>query len=116
MFKYWDMYEVNIEGEKVDVFIEIWNKDEIFLMVEFIVKYFEKVIVEIDIEVIKYIVERVCNKIYVCNYIFVLEGDFKFVFNFFVCYVVKVLENCLVYLKNYFGIVNVINFVKWFWY
>lgn len=116
IFKYWEIYEVNIEGEKVDVFIEIWNKDEIVFIVEFIVKYFDKIIVEVDIEVIKYIVECVCNKIYVCNYIFVFEGAFKFVFNFFVCYVVRVFEDCLVYLKNYFGIVNVINFVKGFCY
>ena len=87
-FKYRETYEVNIEGEKADVSIETWNKDEIGLTVEFIAKHPDKTTAEADIEAIKYIAERVRNKIYVRNYISVPEGAPKPASNLSARYVV----------------------------
>lgn len=115
-FKYRETYEVNIEGEKADVSIETWNKDEIALTVEFIAKHPDKTTAEADIEAIKYIAERLRNKIYVRNYISVPEGAPKPASNLSARYVVRVPEDCPVYLKNYFGTANVINLAKGFRY
>jgi hypothetical protein len=115
-FQYQDSYEVNIEGEKADVSIETWGKSEIALSVEFISKHPDKATAEADIEQMKYIAERVRNKIYIRNYISVPEGEPKPASNLSARYVVKVPESCPVYLKNYFGTANVINLAKRFRY
>ncbi|MEQ8704586.1 MAG: hypothetical protein RIC19_11745 [Phaeodactylibacter sp.] len=115
-FKYRDGYEVNIEGEKADVSIETWGREEISLTVEFVAKHPDKGTAETDIEKIKYIAERVRNKIYIRNYISVAEGEPEPASNLSARYVVKVPESCPVYLKNYFGTANVINLAKRFRY
>ncbi|MBV6653752.1 MAG: hypothetical protein KI786_08355 [Mameliella sp.] len=115
-FQYRDSYEVNIEGEKADVSIETWSKNEIYLSVEFTAKHPDKATAEADIEKIKYIAERVRNKIYIRNYISVAEGEPQPNANLSARYIVKVPEECPVYLKNYFGTANVINLAKRFRY
>lgn len=115
-FKYQESYEVNIEGEKADVSIETWHKDEIALTIEFVAKHPDRATAEADIEAIKYIAERVRNKIYIRNYIAVPAGEPKPASNLSARYVVKVPESCPVYLKNYFGTANVINLAKRFRY
>lgn len=115
-FPYQEGYEVNIEGEKADVSIETWSRPEIALSVAFVAKHPDKATAEADIEKIKYIAERVRNKIYVRNYISVPEGDPEPASNLSARYVVKVPESCPVYLKNYFGTANVINLARRFRY
>jgi hypothetical protein len=108
-FAYNKNYEVNIEGEKADVVIETWNKPEISITLELTARHPEKEVAEKDIEKIKYLAERVRNKIYIRNYISVKEGEAKPESNLQARYVILVPEECPVYLKNYFGVANVSN-------
>lgn len=113
-FKYREGYEVNIEGEKADVSIETWAKPEIALTVEFTARHPEKAVAEADVEKIKYLAERVRNKIYIRNYISIQKGEAKPQSNLSARYVIRVPADCPVYLKNYFGTANVINLAKRF--
>lgn len=68
-----------------------------------------------DIENLKYLVKWVKNKVYLCNYVFLEEGIFKLLVVLIVCYFIILLEECLVYLKNYFGEVNISNLINSLW-
>ncbi len=113
-FEYREGYEVNIEGEKADVSIETWANPEIALTVEFSARHPKKAVAEADVEKIKYLAERVRNKIYIRNYISIQKGEAKPQSNLSARYVIRVPEDCPVYLKNYFGTANVINLAKRF--
>lgn len=105
-FNYSEGYEVNIEGEKAEVFIETWDQKSIQIELELIAKHTDKAQAEQGLEAMKYMAQRVKNKIYVRNYIKEEEANDALLS---ARYLVKVPENCPVYLKNYFGQANVSN-------
>lgn len=113
-FTYQDGYEVNIEGEKADVFIDTWDKKEISIKLELSARHPDKAIAEADLEKIKYIAKRVKNKIYLRNYISEGEGIEAPTSNLDAQYTIYVPEECPVYLKNYFGVSNVSNLTNQF--
>jgi len=108
-FTYQEGYEVNIEGEKADVAIETWDRPEISIVLELMARHPDKATAEKDVEKIKYLAERVKNKIYLRNYISTKEGEAKPESNLQARYVITVPEDCPVYLKNYFGVAKVSN-------
>jgi hypothetical protein len=106
-FNYRDGYEVNIEGEKAEVQVETWEKNEIGIQLDLISKHPDKKIAERDLAAIKYLAERIKNKIYVRNYISTEEGAPKPEAHLSAKYIIKLPKDCPVYLKNYFGIAKV---------
>lgn len=113
-FSYQPGYELNVEGEKAEVAIETWDRPEISILIEFTAKHPEKAVATVDVEKIRYLAERVRNKIYVRNYVSTKEGEAPPKSNLQARYTIKVPESCPVYLKNYFGTANVINLAKSF--
>lgn len=108
-FSYKPGYEVNIEGEKAKVTIETWNKKEIAVRMELISRHPDQAVAEADLEKMKFLAERVRNKVYLRNYIASAEGEAKPRSNLEARYTITLPADCPVYLKNYFGISNVSN-------
>ncbi|MCB0593563.1 MAG: hypothetical protein H6557_32090 [Lewinellaceae bacterium] len=113
-FAYQPGYEVNIEGEKAEVVVETWDKPQIAVRLELVARHPDKATAEADLEKIRYLAERVKNKIYLRNYIALKEGEAKPKSNLQAHYVVTVPEDCPVYLKNYFGMATVSNLTRSF--
>lgn len=108
-FPYRTGYEVNVEGEKAEVIVESWDKDEIKILLELTAQHPDKAVAEKDLEGIKYIADRVKNKIYLRNYLSKKEGAPEPQSVLSAKYTIYVPEKCPVYLKNYFGTINVSN-------
>jgi len=108
-FTYREGYEVNVEGEKAEVIVESWNRAEIRITLELSARHPDKTIAERDLAAIKYLAEKVKNKIYVRNYLSEGEGQPKAEAALAARYLIYVPEECPVYLKNYFGTINVSN-------
>lgn len=113
-FAYKAGYEVNIEGEKAEVVIESWEKAEISILVELIAKHPEQAVAEAELEKMKFLAERVRNKIYLRNYIANPEGEAKPQSRLEARYLIRLPADCPVYLKNYFGATTVSNLSKRF--
>lgn len=108
-FTYRNGYEVNVEGEKAEVIVESWDKDEIKVQLELTAQHPDKAIAEKDLEDIKYLADKVKNKIYLRNYLSKKEGEPEPQSVLSAKYIIYVPEKCPVYLKNYFGTINVSN-------
>jgi len=106
-FRYQDGYEVNVEGQKAEIFVETWSKDEIGVRLEISAKHPDLVIAEADLETVNFVADRVKNKIYLRNYRF--GGDAKTASILTVTYYITLPEDCPVYVKNYFGTANISN-------
>lgn len=109
VFAYRPGYEVNIEGEKAEVTIETWDKKEIAVRMELIARHPDQAVAEADLEKMKFLAERVRNKVYLRNYIATAEGEAKPRSNLEARYTITLPADCPVYLKNYFGVSNVSN-------
>lgn len=108
-FAYKPGYEVNIEGEKADVSIQTWDKNEIRIELELIAKHKEQAVALKDIESLKYLAQRVKNKVYLRNYVSTEEGAPKPSAALSARYLITLPEECPVYLKNHFGEANISN-------
>lgn len=108
-FPYKEGYELNIEGEKAEVSIETWAENSINIQLELVAKHPDKALAEAALEQMVYDAKREKNKIYVRNYIKDKDGQAEPVAKLNARYVIKVPEQCQVYLKNYFGIASIRN-------
>lgn len=108
-FDYQKGDEINIEGEKAEVSIESWKKQQIFIKIELIAKHEEKAVAEKDLPRITYEARRVKNKIYLRNYIQEVEGQPRVQSKLAVKYTIFLPETCPVYLKNHFGTASISN-------
>ncbi len=108
-FSYKPGYEVNIEGEKADVSIQTWDKNEIKVELELIAKHKDQSVALKDIENLKYLAKRVKNKVYLRNYVSSEEGTPKPLAALTARYLITLPEECPVYLKNHFGEANISN-------
>lgn len=108
-FPYRNGYEVNVEGEKAEVIVESWDKDEIKVQLELTAQHPDKAVAEKELESIKYLADKVKNKIYLRNYLAKKEGEPEPQSQLSAKYTIYVPEKCPVYLKNYFGTINVSN-------
>lgn len=108
-FTYKAGYEVNIEGEKADVSIQTWDKNEIKVELELIAKHKDQSVAIKDIEALKYLAQRVKNKIYLRNYVSTEEDAPKPAAALSARYLITLPEDCPVYLKNHFGEANISN-------
>ena len=108
-FKYKEGIEVNIEGEKAEVNIESWDQASIQVVLEITAKHPDLKVAERDIERVRYLTERVKNKIYLRNYTSSEEGEIDPESSLGAKYTIRLPEDCPVYLKNYFGLANISN-------
>jgi hypothetical protein len=106
-FNYQDGYEVNVEGQKAEIFVETWDKNEIGLRLEISAKHPEKEVAEKDLETVNFVAQRVKNKVYLRNYRF--GGEVQTPSIITVTYYITLPEDCPVYVKNYFGTANISN-------
>jgi hypothetical protein len=104
--------EVNIEGEKAEIFVETWNRNEVKVLTEIIAKHPDKKTAEKDLESMIYTSEQHGNKIYFRNYIKEGKNGKKPASDLKAIYTITLPADCPVYLKNNFGIANVSNLSK----
>lgn len=95
--------EVNINGEKADVFLETWDREEIGIEIELVAKHPDKKVAEEDLESLKYLVDKIGRRIYIRNYIALPKGGDKPRSTLKAKYVIHLPANCPVNLTNYFG-------------
>ena len=102
-------YELNLEGEKAEVDVESWEKNEIKIILELIVKHTDKSIAEKDLQLVQHQVEKVKDNIYLRNYISTGTGAPLPQSLISAKYIVKVPATCPVYVKNNYGLASLRN-------
>ena len=105
-FFYAQGYDVSIEGEKAEMDIQTWDKNEVFVQIELVSKHPEiKVAVE-DMEKIKVMLNPEGKHIVIRN--FVAEADKETVKSSIRAkYTINLPADCPVVLANYFGHANI---------
>ncbi|HMR43754.1 MAG TPA: DUF4097 family beta strand repeat-containing protein [Saprospiraceae bacterium] len=99
-FSYQPGLEVHIEGEKAEITVETWKKNEIKVTLELISKHPQKKTAESDLEFINYIMEKNGARVLLRNFI---NAGSKPKSELKAKYLVVVPENCPVEMTNYFG-------------
>lgn len=105
-YSYREGYEVNIEGDRAEVYIKPNLENKILINIEIIAKHPEQEVAQVDVEKMATIVKRLKNKIYVRNYLDAAdspESQLK------VIYQITVPADCPVYVKNAYGVAEVDN-------
>jgi hypothetical protein len=102
-------YEVNIEGERAEILVDTWDKQEVKVEIEITAKHPDRAIAERDIEAVKFSIDQHGQQIYFRNYISPDEGQPQPESQLKTIYTVYLPAECPVYLKNYFGEANVSN-------
>jgi len=102
-------YEVNIEGDKAEILVETWEKNEVKVLIELISKHPDKSIAERDLKAMKYAADQHGDNLYFRNYISVPEGSKQPESDLKAIYTITLPADCPVYLKNHFGLTNVSN-------
>ena len=105
-FPYATGFEVNLEGDNAEVFVESWDRAEIQVHIELVAKHPEKAVAEKELERITYQAERFKRRIYIRNYV-KSESALPVKAILKANYYLKVPADCPVYLKNAFGSTNV---------
>lgn len=108
-FSYKNGTEVNIEGQRAEVYVETWDRSEILVQLELSALHSDKQIAASDLEKMNYQTEKVQSKVYLRNYLSTKEGESKPSSKLKALYVVKVPAECPVYVKNSFGLANISN-------
>ncbi len=108
-FAYKDTYEVNIDGDRAEVFIETWNQPIIRIQIDLVAKHESKETAQQDLEYLQYITQRVKNKIYLRNFISVPDGEKAPQSRLKAVYLIKVPAECPVYLKTNYGLADIEN-------
>ncbi len=111
-FPYKDGYEVNIEGEKAQILVESWEKNEVRVLVEFISKHPDRRKAEVDLDLMNYSLEQVGNKIYFRNYINAGKSNKKLESDLRAVYTITLPADCPMYLKNSYGLTQVSNMTR----
>jgi hypothetical protein len=108
-FVFKEGFEVNIDGDKAEVYIETWSQPLIQVQLEIASRHPSKDIAQRDLEYMQYLAQRVKNKIYLRNFISVPEGEPETAARLSVSYRIKVPAECPVYLKTNYGIADIEN-------
>jgi hypothetical protein len=106
-FPYKNGNEVNIEGEKAEILIETWNRNEVKVLVELVSKHPDRKTAEADLAKMKYTSEQHGAKLYFRNY--VSKDAAKPASDLKAIYTITLPSDCPVYMKNNFGLANVSN-------
>jgi len=108
-FPYQSGYEVNIEGEKAEIQVQTWDKDEVRVQVEIIARHPERRRAEKDLEAMVFSSDQHGRNLYFRNYIRAPEGQPQPESDLKALYTITLPADCPVYLKNHFGVTNVSN-------
>ncbi len=100
-------YEFNIEGEKAEIKVETWEKNEVKVLTEIIAKHPDRAIAERDLDLMEYSAEQHGKDIYFRN--FISKNGIKPESELKAIYTVTLPADCPVYLKNNFGLTDVSN-------
>ncbi len=111
-FPYKNGVEVNIEGEKAEIQVETWNKNEVKVLLELVAKHPTRTTAEKDLDRMSYSTEQHGNKIYFRNYTENPKNSKKPESDLKAIYTITLPADCPVYLKNHFGLANVANLRK----
>lgn len=103
-YLYREGYEVNIEGERAEVYVQPNLERKILIEVEVIARHPSEEQAKIDVERMNSVIKRLQNKIYLRNY---LETGTASEAQLKVIYRVTVPPECPVYIKNTYGITEV---------
>ncbi|MGB3547481.1 MAG: DUF4097 family beta strand repeat-containing protein [Saprospiraceae bacterium] len=106
-YAYRDGYEVAIEGEKAEIFVETWDKKEISVRVEMTAKHAELDVARHDLESLVFSTNREKNKFYLRNSR--RNDEAKPESQLTIHYYITLPEECPVYVKNHFGSSNISN-------
>ena len=106
-FPYRTGYDVNVEGEKAEMRVETWDRNEVHVVLELVAKHPDRAVAERDLEFMQYLADRVQRRIYLRNYVRSPEDQPKSESVFEARYHIRVPEDCPVYLKDYFGNIDV---------
>ena len=100
-------HEVNIEGEKAEIIVRTWEKNEVRVLLELIAKNESRKIAVDDLDRMNYSTEQHGNMIYFRNY-FEKSKDGKMpTSDLKAIYTITLPADCPVYLKNNFGLTYV---------
>lgn len=110
---YKDGYEVNIEGDKAEILVETWDRNEVKVVVSLIAKHPDKSTAEKELGYMVYDNDQHGDKIYFRNYVSVPKGKAKPESNLSAVYTITLPADCPVYLKNNFGLTNVSNLTNY---
>ncbi len=106
-FPYKNGYELNIEGEKAEIMVRTWNREEVNVLLEIVAKHPDREVAETDIDKMSYSTEQHGNMIYFRNYIEKKTASAKPVSDVKAIYTITLPADCPVYLKNNFGLTQV---------
>lgn len=102
-------YQLVLNGEKAEVKLDTWDKNEVKVTMKLIAKHPDIEQARRDVKVMNYIVERMGKKIFLRNYIVLKEKSDKPQSNLKAEYTVFLPKNCPVAVVNKFGKLEVIN-------
>jgi len=108
-FAFKEGYEVNIDGDRAEVYIESWNQPLIRVQIDLVSKHESKSTAQNDLEFLQYIAQRVKNKIYLRNFLSVPDNQKAPDSRLKAVYHIKVPAECPVYLKTNYGLADVEN-------
>ncbi len=106
-FPYKNGNEVNIEGEKAEILVETWNRNEVKVLVELVSKHPDRKTAEADLAKMKFTNEQHGDKLYFRNYI--SKDAAKPTSDLKAIYTITLPSDCPVYMKNNFGLATVSN-------
>ncbi|HHH49385.1 MAG TPA: hypothetical protein ENK52_00215 [Saprospiraceae bacterium] len=101
--------EINIKGERAEVNVEAWDKDEVSIVFEFIAKHPEKRIAKKEVNLFKYVAEQQGERIFIRNYISATADGTKPVSSLKAIITIHLPKDCSVNLSNHVGAANVKN-------
>ena len=101
--------EVNIEGEKAEIKVETWSKNEVKVLAEITSKHPDRKTAEADLNLMVYSSEQHGNNIYFRNYVSVGKNGKKPESDLKVIYTITLPADCPMYLKNSYGLTQVSN-------
>lgn len=92
-----------IEAEKSDIELITWEKEEIKVEIDLIAKHPDRRVASSDLEMLKYVAEKINKEIFVRNYLLIQNEKLKPVSNLKAKYTIKVPEEMKVTIENSFG-------------
>lgn len=106
-FPYKNGYELNIEGEKAEIVVRTWDRNEVKVLLEIVAKHPDREVAKADIDKMSYSTEQHGNMIYFRNYLEKKNAGAKPASEVKAVYTITLPADCPVYLKNNFGLTQV---------
>ncbi len=111
-FPYKNGTEVNIEGEKAEIKVETWQRNEVKVLVELVSKNADRKTAQADLDQMVYSTEQVGSKLYFRNYLSTKKGGKKPTSDIKAIYTITLPADCPVYMKNNYGLSDISNLTK----